>query len=185
MGGRKLAHPRIPRGYALAVPRLPARLAVIGLFLVLGAGCGGGSDRSDAAHPGVEAFPDVLEIARAELGEDAFLSEVAVTENTISFVHVQFGRNVRVVYNSHAVFVGNERVRKRVSSAAAFPISDVPLDAPRKLLAAIQQREEGDVSEFGATLLRDRTGALRWDASATVEGVKKRYKAALDGTLRG
>jgi hypothetical protein len=166
------------------VTRIAARLAVI--VLMLCAGCGGGDgDASDSKHPGVQAFPDVLEIARAELGENAALYEVTVSEGAISFVHVQFGRNVRVVYNTHAVFVGNERVRKKLNPAATFQISNVPIDAPAKLLAAIHDREQGEVAGLTATLARDSRGALVWRAKATVDGAPKAYDADANGTLRG
>jgi hypothetical protein len=164
------------------VTRIAARLLPI--LLVLCAGCGGGGGDSDAAHAGVEAFPDVLEIARAELGDDAALHEVAVSESRISFVHARFGRNVRVVYNDNAVFVGNQRVRKRLNPAGVFPITDVPASAPAKLLAAIQEREGGDVTGFEATLMRERDGTLVWRASASVGGAEKRYEGELDGSLR-
>jgi hypothetical protein len=166
------------------VPRIAARLAVFVLALVA-AGCGGGGDGSDAGHAGVDVFPDVLEIARAELGEDAVLSEVAVSENALSFDHVRFGRIVRVVYNTHAVFVGNQPVRKPLKPAETFQISEIPDDAPAKLLEAIQKREEGDVSEFGATLARNKQGVLTWDARATVDGQRKSYQADVSGALRG
>jgi hypothetical protein len=166
------------------VKRIAARLAVIVLFL--GAGCGGGGgDSSDVKHRGVEAFPDVVEIARAELGEDAALAEATVSETAISFVHVQLGRNVRVVYNTNVVFVGNERVRKKLNPAATFPISSVASDAPARLLAAIQAREGKDVTGFTATLARNSSGALAWRAKAAVEGSPKTYDADADGTLRG
>jgi hypothetical protein len=164
------------------VIRIAARLLPI--LLVVFAGCGGGGGDSDAAHPGVEAFPDVLEIARAELGEDAALHEVAVSESRISFVHARFGRNVRVIYNENAVFITNQPVRERLNPALVFPISDVPADAPAKLLAAIQERAGGDVTGFEATLMRERDGALVWKASAKVGGAAKRYEAELDGSLR-
>lgn len=164
--------------------RIAARLATIVLLLCAGCG-GGGGDGSDAEHEGVDAFPDVVEIARAELGDDAALHEVTVSEAEISFVHAQFGRNVRIKYNTSAIFTGNERVRRRLDPARIFPISDVPADAPAKLLAAIQERESGDVSDFGATLARDRSGTLVWKATATVGGATKRYEAELDGSLRG
>ena len=161
--------------------RIAARLAVI-VLLVLCAGCGGGD--ADATHAGVEAFPDVLEIARAELGEDAALHEVAVAESRISFVHARFGRNVRVTYNDNAVFVSNQPVRKHLDPAQVFRIADVPADAPAKLLAAIQERENSDVTGFEATLMRARDGTLVWNAKATAGGSAKRYEAELDGTLR-
>jgi hypothetical protein len=164
------------------VRTIVAWVAVVALALV-SAGCGGGGG-SDAAHAGVEAFPDVLELARAELGEDAVLSEVSVAENAVSFVHVQFGRNVRVVYNTHAVFVGNERVREKVKPASTFPISEVPDDAPAKLLGEIQEREKGAVLDFGATLRRDKRGVLTWSAKATVDGERKSYEADVSGALR-
>jgi hypothetical protein len=167
------------------VPRIAARLAVIVLALVA-AGCGGGSGGgSDTAHAGVDAFPDVLEIARAELEEDAVLAEAAVSENAISFDHVRFGRIVRVVYNTHAVFVGNQPVRKRLKPAATFQISEIPDDAPAKLLESIQKREQGDVSAFGATLARNKQCVLTWDARATVNGQRKSYQADVSGALRG
>jgi hypothetical protein len=163
------------------VTRIAARLLPI--LLVLCAGCGGGGD-ADATHAGVEAFPDVLEIARAELGEDAALHEVAVAESRISFVQARFGRNTRVTYNTNAVFVGNQPVRKRLDPARVFGISNVPTDAPAKLLAGIQERENGDVTGFEATLMRARDGTLVWNAKATAGGSAKRYEADVDGTLR-
>jgi hypothetical protein len=166
------------------VPRIAARLAVMTLLL-LSAGCGGGGDgNSDADHAGIEAFPDVLEIARAELGENTNLHDVTVTEKEISFVNVQLGRNVRVRYNTSAVFVANDRVRERLNPASTFSIATVSPDAPAKLLAAIQEREDGDVAGFSATLSRDERGELAWRAKATVDGEAKEYEAAPDGTLR-
>lgn len=162
--------------------RIAARLAVITLVL-LSAACGGGNGDSDAEHAGVKAFPDVLEIARAELGENANLHEVTVTEKEIQFVNVQLGRNVRVRYNTHAVFVANDRVRERLNPRSTFSISTVSIDAPAKLLAAIQEREDGDVAGFSATL-SDKRGDLAWRAKATVDGETKEYVAAPDGTLR-
>jgi hypothetical protein len=161
--------------------RIAAPLAVLVLAL---AGCGGGGGDSEAEHPGVEAFPDVLEIARAELGEDAALHEVEVGESRIAFVNAKFGRNVRVIYNDRAVFVANEPVRKALNPAGIFRISEVPADAPAKLLAAIEERERGDVTGFEATLMRDPSGTLVWKAGATADGARKQYTAALDGTLR-
>jgi hypothetical protein len=165
------------------VPRIAARFAVVVLALSAAA-CGGGNGNSDAKHRGTEAFPDVLEIARAELGDTAALHEVSVSETSISFVNVQIGRTVRVKYNPAGVATGNTPVRSRLNPTAAFPISDVAADAPAKLLAAIQEREEGEVSGFAATLARDRRGALVWKAKATVGGASKTYEAELDGTLR-
>ena len=164
------------------MPRIAARLATI--VLVLCAGCGGGGGDSDADHEGVEAFPDVLEIARAELGENANLHDVTITEKEISFVNVQLGRNVRVRYNTRAVFVATDRVRERLNPAATFSIATVPIDAPAKLLAAVQEREDGDVTGFSATLSRAAGGELAWRAKATVDGAAKQYEAAPDGTLR-
>ena len=165
------------------MPPIAARLAVITLLL-LSAACGGGGGNSDADHAGVDAFPDVLEIARAELGDNAVLHDVTVTEKEISFVNVQLGRNVRVRYNTHAVFVANDRVRERLNPASTFSIATVPVDAPKKLLTAIQEREDGDVSGFSATLSRDKRGELAWRAKGTVNGETKEYVAAPDGTLR-
>jgi hypothetical protein len=165
------------------VPRIAARFAVITLVL-LSAACGGGGSNSDAEHAGVDAFPDVLEIARAELGDNAVLHEVTVTEKEIQFVNVQIGRNVRVRYNTKAVFVANDRVRERLNAASTFSIAEVPIDAPANLLAAIQEREDGGVEGFSATLRRDKKGQLAWRAKATVDGAAKQYVAAPDGTLR-
>jgi hypothetical protein len=165
------------------VPRIAARFAVITLVL-LSAACGGGGGNSDAEHAGIDAFPDVLEIARAELGDNAVLHEVTVTEKEIQFVNVQIGRNVRVRYNTKAVFVANDRVRERLNPASTFSIAEVPLDAPARLLAAIQEREDGDVAGFSATLGRDDKGQLAWRAKATVDDAAKEYVAAPDGTLR-
>jgi hypothetical protein len=165
------------------VTRIAARLAVI--VLLLCAGCGGGDGGSDAKHAGVDAFPDVVEIARAELGDDAALHEVTVSDAEISFVHAQFGRNVRIKYNSRAVFTGNEPVRKKLNPAATFLIAAVPGDAPATLLAAIQEREDGDVSGFSATLARDRRGTLVWRAKAMVGARAKQYEADASGALRG
>ena len=163
--------------------RIAVRL--LSILLVLGAGCGGGGGDSNATHAGVDAFPDVLEIARAELGDNAPLHEVAVSESRISFLHAQFGRNVRVIYNDNAVFVANQPVRKRLDPTRVFPITDVPADAPAKLLAAIQEREGGDVTDFETTLGRGRDGRHVWKATAKVGGSAKRYEAELDGSLRG
>jgi hypothetical protein len=165
------------------VPRIAARLATIVLFLCAGCG-GGGGNGSDAEHEGVDAFPDVVEIARAELGDDAALHEVTVSESEISFVHAQFGRNVLIKYDTNVVFIGNEPVRKRLDPAGIFQISAVPGDAPAKLLAAIQEREQGEVTDFTATFARDRQGALAWHAKATVNGTPKDYDADASGTLR-
>jgi hypothetical protein len=164
------------------VTRIAARLAVI--VLALGAGCGGGGGGSEAEHPGVEAFSDVLEIARAELGEDATLHMVTVSESEIAFVHVQFGRTTRVKYNTHAVFTGNDRAPSPRSPQQLFRMSDVQAAAPTKLLEAIQEREGGEVTGFSATLARDPRGALVWRAKATVGGEAKEYAADADGTLR-
>lgn len=164
--------------------RIAARLAVITLVLLSAACGGGGNGDSDAEYPGVQAFPDVLEIARAELGDNATLHEATVTEKEIQFVNVQIGRNVRVRYNTKAVFIKNDRVRERLNPALTFSIADVPTDAPAKMLAGIQEREDGDVSNFSATLSRDKKGELAWRAKATVDGETKEYVAAPDGTLR-
>jgi hypothetical protein len=164
------------------VLRIAARLAVV--VLAFSTGCGGGGGDSDTAHDGVDAFPDVVEIARAELGEDAALHSVTVSESEIAFVHVQFGRTTRVKYDSHAVFTGNERAASPRSSAELFPMSDVQADAPAKLLQAIQAREGGDVAGFTATLARDARGALLWRVKATVGGGAKEYDGDADGTLR-
>ena len=163
--------------------RIAARLAVITLVL-LSAACGGGNGNSDAEHKGVKAFPDVLEIARTEIGETATLHEVTVTEKEIQFVNVQIGRNVRVRYDTRAVFIKNDRVPERLNPALSFSIAIVPADAPAKLLAAIQEREDGDVTDFSATLTRDERRVLAWHAKATVGGAVKKYVAAPDGTLR-
>ena len=167
------------------MPRIAARLAVVVLALATSACGGGGDGDSDASHAGVDAFPDVVEIARAELGDDAALHEVTVSRTAISFVHAQFGRNVRVTYDTHVVFVGNAPVRKKLNPARIFPISEVATGAPAKLLAAIQEREGGEVTRFTATLARNGSGALTWTAHASVDGVRKEYEAAADGTLRG
>jgi hypothetical protein len=163
------------------VPGIPARLAAI--VLLFSAGCGGGNGDSDAEHAGVKAFPDVLEIARAELGDNANLHEVTVSEKEISFVNVQVGRNVRVRYNTNVVFIANERVRERLNPASIFLISSVSPEGPAKLLAAIQEREESDVTGFSATL-KDRRGELAWRAKATVNGAPKEYVGDLSGALR-
>jgi hypothetical protein len=165
------------------VTRIAARLAVI--LLLVSAGCGGGNgDSSDPEHAGVQAFPDILEIARAELGDNTTLHEVTVSEKEVSFVNVQIGRNVRVRYNTNVVFIANERVRKKLNPAATFSISTVLGDAPAKLLAAIQEREDGEVAGFTATLARDRRGALLWHAKATVDGTPREYEADAAGALR-
>jgi hypothetical protein len=167
------------------VARIAARLAVVVLALAMaGCGGGGGNGDSDPEHAGVAAFPDILEIARAELGDDAALHEVTVSETEITFVNAQFGRNVRVRYGTDAVFIGNAPVRKKLNPAAVFPIAGVPRDGPSKLLAAIREREGGDVEGFSATLARNAKGELLWNAKATVGGAPKTFEAALDGTLR-
>ena len=162
--------------------RLAARLASI--VLLLAAGCGGGNGNSDEDHAGVKAFPDVLEIARAELGDNATLHDVTVTEKEVSFVNVQLGRNVRVRYNTRVVFIANERVRERLNPRLTFSIAEVPIDGPAKLLAAIQEREDGDVKDFSASLRRDQHRRLGWRATATVDGEVKHYEATADGALR-
>ena len=167
------------------MPRIAARLAVVVLALAVSA-CGGDGNGSDEAeHRGIQAFPDVLEIARAELGDGAVLSEVSVSETRIALVNVEFGRTTRVTYNAEGVFVGNARARPPRNAAQTFQISDVPADAPANLLAAVQEREDGTVSGFEARLARDRRGELVWNAKASVDGSPKEYEAALDGSLRG
>jgi hypothetical protein len=165
------------------VRRIVAWLAVVVLAFAAAA-CGGGSGDSEPEHAGVEAFPDVIEIARAELGETAPLHEITVSERVISFVNVQFGRIVRVNYNTNAVFTGSLPVRKPVNPASTFSIADVPNDAPARLLAAIQERENGDVAGYAATLSFDRRGELAWRAKATVDGKPKKYVADVSGALR-
>ena len=161
--------------------RLAARLALV--LAVLCAGCGGGGS-SDPKHRGVEAFPDVLEIARAELGETAPLHAATVSETQISFVNVQIGRTVRVIYNADGVFTGSQPVRVGLNPAATFSIADVPNDAPATLLSAIQEREDGTVTAFAATLARGPGARLVWRAQAKVDDAPKTYEAELDGTLR-
>jgi hypothetical protein len=165
------------------VTRIAARLALV--LLALCAGCGGGNGESEPDHRGVEAFPDVLEIARAELGETAPLVEVRVTETEVSFVHFQIGHITRVKYNPAGVFTGNDRVTMPLNFAASFAISQVPADAPQKLLSAIREREAGELAGLTATLARDKGRVLVWRVSATVGGAPKEYEADLNGTLRG
>ncbi len=162
--------------------RFAARLAFV--VTVLCAGCGGG-EASDPENPGVQAFPDVLEIARAELGETAPLHAVTVAEEQISFVNVQVGRTVRVIYNPDGVFAGSEPVRVGLNPATTFSIADVPHDAPSTLLAALQEREDGEITAFAATLARGAGGTLVWRAQAKVDGAGRTYQAELDGSLRG
>jgi hypothetical protein len=165
------------------VLRTPSWLVVVVLAFAV-AGCGGGGGDSEPEHAGVAAFPDVLEIARAELGETAPLHDVTVSEKEISFVNVQFGRNVRVKYNTDAVFVGGEPVRERLNPALTFSIAEVPNDAPARLLAAIQEREDGDVAGFTASLRRDRRQQLKWRAKTRIDGEARQYVADLSGALR-
>ena len=162
--------------------RYAARLALAAVALC--AGCGGGGS-SDPQHRGVEAFPDVLEIARAELGETAALHAVTVSETQISFVNVQIGRTVRVIYNPDGVFTGGQPVRVGLNPAATFSIADVPRDAPATLLAAVQEREDGEVTAFAATLARGTSASLVWRAQAKVDGAARTYQADLNGALRG
>ena len=164
--------------------RTVARLALLVLALVC-AGCGGGGGGEHADHSGSEAFPDVLEIARAELGDDAVLVSVRVSETAISFSRVQFGRTTRVTYNAAGVFTGNARVPNPRSSTQTFRMAEIVAGAPAKLLAAIQEGASGTVTGFEATLARDRRGALMWHAKANVDGAAKEYEAAADGTLTG
>jgi hypothetical protein len=163
------------------VPRIPARLALVLLLLCTGCGGGGGST---TRHEAVEAFPDVLEVARAELGEDASLLEVTFSPSAISFVHVQFGRVTRISYDPDAVFTGSTRLRTPRNLRATFPISSVPADAPKRLLAAIREREGEDVRGLSGRLARDKRGALVWLAQATVGSEQREYTAAPDGALR-
>ncbi|MDQ3822175.1 MAG: hypothetical protein M3321_02910 [Actinomycetota bacterium] len=163
--------------------RLAVRLALVAAAVC--AGCGGGGGESDPENRGVQAFPDVLEIARAELGDTAPLHAATVSETQISFVNVQIGRTVRVIYNPDGVFTGSERVRVGLNPAATFSIADVPRDAPGRLLAAVQEREDGEVTAFAATLARGAGGTLVWRAQAQVDGAARTYQAALDGSLTG
>ena len=161
--------------------RLAARLALV--LAVLCAGCGG-DEAADPQIRGVQAFPDVLEIARAELGDSAPLHAVTVSESQISFVNVQIGRTVRVIYNPDGVFTGSQPVRVGLNPAATFSIADIPHNAPATLLSAIQEREGGEVTAFAATLARDRGTKLVWRAQAKVDGAARTYQADLDGSLR-
>ena len=163
--------------------RTAARLASI-ILLAACAGCGGGGNSSEPDHDGVEAFPDVLEIARTELGETAPLYAATVSEEQISFVNAKIGRPVRVKYDTAGVFTGNERVRIALNPRATYLISEIPADAPAKLLAAIRGREDGEVTDFAATLSRDTSGELLWRAQAKVGGATRTYRAELDGTLK-
>jgi hypothetical protein len=163
--------------------RLAPRLAVVVLALTVAA-CGGGNGEPETQHAGVEAFPDVLEIARAELGDTAPLLEITVAEKQISFVNAQLGRIVRVTYDTEAVFTGSAPVRRRLNPAETFSIAGVPHDAPARLLAAIQERENTDVAGFTATLAPSRGGPPAWRAKATVDGQSKTYAADISGALR-
>jgi hypothetical protein len=152
---------------------------------VAGCGGGGGDDGSDATAAAVDAFPDVLEVARSELPENAPLLAVIVRPREIAFVHVEFGRTTEIRYDLDAVFIANRRITKPVQVTKLFSIQSVPHDAPSRMLAAIDEREEGEVEAFEATLEQQQPGQLSWRAQATVDGTRKRYRAALDGTLRG
>jgi hypothetical protein len=165
------------------VTRTVACIAVVALTFAAAA-CGGGGGDSEAGHAGVEAFPDVLEIARAELGDTAPLLEITVGEKEISFINAQLGRIVRVKYDTKAVFTGSEPVRRPLNPAATFSIAGVPHDAPAKLLAAIEEREDGDVAGFTATLSPNRRGPPTWRAKATVDGESQTYDADISGALR-
>jgi hypothetical protein len=160
------------------------RAVVFLLCALVLAGCGGGGNGdSDVSSEAVEAFPDVLEIARSELPESAPLLSVSVYPDSISFVHVELGRTTEIRYDLNAVFIGNRRIGKPSKIAKLFPIELVPADAPARMLSAIDKREDGDVEAFEATLQQDGPGKLSWRAKATVDGRPKRYRAALDGTL--
>ena len=166
------------------MPPIAARLAVVVLALVV-VGCGGGGDRdSDGTSAAVEAFPDVLEVARSELPENAPLLSVTLRPDEIAFIHVELGRSTEIRYDLSAVFVGNRRISKPVKLASLFPVEAVPADAPARLLAAIRNREGGTVAGFEARLARDKHSALVWKAKATVDGAPQQYEATLDGTLR-
>lgn len=153
------------------------------------AGCGGGTGDGDGdgdsqANAAVDAFPDVLEVARSELPESAPLLSVSVRPRQIVFVNVEFGRSTEIHYDLEGVYVSDRRSRKPVAIAKLFPIEVVPGDAPRRILAAVEEREDGDVEAFEATLEQPKPGKLSWRAKATVDGSPKQYSAALDGTLR-
>ena len=163
---------------------LAARLAAFAAVLLV-AGCGGGkSDGDSNVHAGVKAFPDALEIARAELGEEAALLEVEVTRNTVSFTRIQFGRAVKLTYDSHVVFTGAAKAKPPKSRAQIFSIEIVRADAPARLVEAIEKREGGDVERFTARLRQKTAGKLAWEVAATVGGSEHMYTASPDGTLR-
>ncbi len=162
------------------------RAVVLLLCALAVAGCGGGGNGdSDGTSAVVEAFPDVLEVARSELPENAPILSVALRPEYIAFVSVEFGRSTEIRYDLQAVFVGNKRSTKPVKLAKLFSVELVPADAPARLLSAIEEREDGDVEAFEATLEQNEPGQLFWRAKATVDGSPKQYRAALDGTLRG
>lgn len=127
----------------------------------------------------------MLEIARAELGDDAAVLAVTFSESTISFDHVQFGRNTRITYNPQGVFTGSKRLKQPAHPSAAFSIAEVPTGAPQRLLAAIQERDGDGIDSLTGTLARDSKGVLVWRASAIVDGSKRDYTASPDGTLSG
>jgi hypothetical protein len=167
------------------VPRTPAGLALtlVVALATLAAGCGGGG--SQTKHDGVEAFPDVLEIARSELEEDAVLHAVIVEENAISFIHVQFGRTTRITYNPEGTFTGSKRLSNPHSLRLTFPISEVDPNAPQRILAAVRENEGEDVKAFTATLAVATRGGLVWRVTATIGDSKHEYTASPDGTLMG
>jgi hypothetical protein len=157
--------------------------AVVFLLCVLAvAGCGGGNGDSDGGVPAVEAFPDVLEIARSELPENAPLLAVSLRPDRIDFVHVEFGRSTEIRYDLGGVFIGNRRITKPVRLERLFSIEAVPAEAPARILASIQEREDGEVEAFEATLAQSAPGKLVWRVKATVDGSPKRYRAAFDGS---
>jgi hypothetical protein len=164
------------------VLRTPARLALAFVLTLSCAACGG---NPEAKPKGVEAFPDVLEIARSELGEDAVLRTITVDENAISFVHVQFGRTTRITYDAQGVFTGSKRLPNPPNLRAIFPISEVAADAPERLLTEVRKKDGNAVKDFTATLGVNARGALAWHAKAVVDGTNHDYTASADGTLRG
>jgi hypothetical protein len=169
------------------VAPLVARLAAVVLALVCaGCGSGGGDGNGNhSAHGGVKAFPDALEVARAELGDDTTLVAIEVTPKTVSFTRIQFGRTRKLTYNSQVVFTGAKDAKPPKSPAEIFTIDVVSADAPARLIEAIEEREGGAVEGFTATLRQPAPGKLGWRVKATVEGVEHEYTAAPDGTLQG
>lgn len=168
------------------MPATALRLVFLVALVLLCAGCGGGGngDSTVDTEDGVAAFPDVLEIARAEFPDNAPMLDVRVSEDTISILHVQFGRSTRFSYNPKGIFTGRKRSTKPVDPSRTFSIGEVPANAPARIRTAIEAREGSDALGFSATLARRKDGSLTWDVRATVDGEAKKYSATRVGTLK-